>query len=133
MKPTLSPKPSPITGGTEMTQADTRLDVRRASETTAVIGIQGELTGATEALLMDAYARASDSMTRTVILDFTGLEYMNSTGIGLLVTLIVRAQRQRQRILAFGLSDHYRQILSLTRLDEAIAVVESEEAAVAAG
>ena len=33
---------------------------------------------------------------------------MNSGGIGLLVTLLVRAQRQRQRVLAFGLSDHYR-------------------------
>jgi hypothetical protein len=55
------------------------------------------------------------------------------TGIGLLVTLLVRTQRLRQRMLAFGLSDHYRQILSLTRLDEAIAVVESEEAALASG
>jgi anti-sigma B factor antagonist len=116
-----------------MTQTDTTLDVRRASETAAVIGVRGELTGAMEAPLMDAYSRASDPMTRTIALDFTELEYMNSTGIGLLVTLLVRAQRQRQRLVAFGLSEHYRQILSLTRLDEAIAVVESEEEAVAAG
>jgi anti-sigma B factor antagonist len=116
-----------------MTETNTLLDVRRVSETAAVIGVRGELTGATEAPLMDAYSRASDPMTRTVILDFTELDYMNSTGIGLLVTLLVRAQRQRQRLLAFGLSEHYRQILSLTRLDEAIAVVESEEEAVAAG
>ena len=116
-----------------MTQTDTRLDVRRASETAAVIGVRGELTGATESPLMDAYSRASDPMTRTVVLDFTELEYMNSTGIGLLVTLLVRAQRQRQRLLAFGLSEHYREILSLTRLDEAIAVVASEQEALAAG
>jgi len=114
-----------------MTQTDSQLDVRRASEAAAVVGIRGELTGATEASLMDAYARASDPMTRRIILDFTELEYMNSTGIGLLVTLLVRAQRQRQRILAFGLSEHYRQILSLTRLDEAIAVVGSEDEALA--
>ncbi len=116
-----------------MNQTHSRLDVRRASEAAAVIGIRGELTGATETPLMDAYARASDPMTRTIILDFTELEYMNSTGIGLLVTLLVRAQRQRQRVLAFGLSEHYRQILSLTRLDEAIAVVGSEAEAIAAG
>jgi anti-sigma B factor antagonist len=116
-----------------MERTDTRLDVRRASEVAAILGIRGELTGATEAPLMDAYGRASDPMTRTIILDFTQLEYMNSTGIGLLVTLLVRAQRHRQRMLAFGLSEHYRQILSLTRLDEAIAVVGSEEEAVAAG
>ena len=45
---------------------------------------------------------------------------MNSSGIGLLVTLLVRANRNRQRMLAYGLSDHYRQIFELTRLDEAI-------------
>jgi anti-sigma B factor antagonist len=70
-------------------------------------------------------------MTRTIVLDFTELEYMNSTGIGLLVTLLVRAQRHRQRILEFGLSEHYRQMLSLARLDEAIGIVSSEDEALA--
>ena len=114
-----------------MADTDTSLDVRRPSESAAVIAVRGELTGATEGALMDAYGKASDSVTRVVVLDFTELEYMNSTGIGLLVTLLVRAQRQRQRLMAFGLSDHYRDILSLTRLDEAIGVVGSEDEALA--
>ncbi len=66
------------------------------------------------------------------MLDFGGLEYMNSSGIGLLVTLLVRAQRNHQRMLAFGLTEHYRQIFELTRLDEAIAIHETEDAALAA-
>ena len=57
---------------------------------------------------------------------------MNSSGIGLLVTLLVRAKRNHQRILAYGLSEHYRQIFELTRLDEAIAIYETEDAALAA-
>jgi anti-sigma B factor antagonist len=66
------------------------------------------------------------------VLDFSGLQYMNSSGIGLLVTLLVRANRNRQRMLAYGLSEHYRQIFELTRLDEAIAIHETEDAALAA-
>jgi anti-sigma B factor antagonist len=114
-----------------MPDTDTALEVRRASDRAAIVAIRGELTGATEAALMDAYARAADPSTRVVALDFSELEYMNSTGIGLLVTLLVRAQRQRQKLMAFGLSDHYREILSLTRLDEAIGVVASEADALA--
>ncbi len=57
---------------------------------------------------------------------------MNSGGIGLLVTLLVRAQRQRQRVLAYGLSEHYRQIFELTRLDEAIGIHDTEDEALAA-
>ena len=67
-----------------------------------------------------------------MVLDFGGLQYMNSSGIGLLVTLLVRANRNRQRMLAYGLSEHYRQIFELTRLDEAIAIHENEDAALAA-
>ena len=58
------------------------------------------------------------------MLNFPALDYMNSGGIGLLVMLLVRAQRQRQKVLAFGLSEHYRQIFELTRLDEAIGIFE---------
>jgi anti-sigma B factor antagonist len=108
------------------------MQVRSAGEHASVIDIDGELTGATEAALMDAYQQASGAQTRAIVLNFSPLEYMNSTGIGLLVTLLVRAQRQGQRMLAYGLSDHYRQILSLTRLDEAIGIVESEADALAA-
>ena len=67
-----------------------------------------------------------------MILNFTGLEYMNSGGIGLLVTLLVRANRQSQRLLAYGLNDHYRQIFELTRLDEAIGIHADEADALAA-
>ena len=116
-----------------MPETGTTLEVRRADDQTAIIAVHGELTGATEAALMDAYGHAAGPSTRVVVLDFTELDYMNSTGIGLLVTLLVRAQRQRQRLMAFGLSEHYRQILSLTRLDEAIGVVETEEEALRAG
>ena len=50
----------------------------------------------------------------------------------MLVTLLIRVQRAGQRLLAIGLDDHYRQILSLTRLDEAIQIHDSEAAAIAA-
>ena len=56
---------------------------------------------------------------------------MNSGGIGMLVTLLVRANRQRQRLVAFGLNEHYRQIFELTRLDEAIGIFDTETEAFA--
>ena len=67
-----------------------------------------------------------------MILDFGGLDYMNSGGIGLLVTLLVRAQRQNKKLMAIGLNEHYLQIFSLTRLDEAIGIHDTEDAALAA-
>jgi len=114
-----------------MTQ-ETLFDVRRAGDNTGVVEVRGDITAASEDALMDAYGRAGEGDTRAVLLDFSQLEYMNSGGIGLLVTLLVRANRAKQRLLACGLNDHYRQIFELTRLDEAISIFDDEAAALAA-
>ncbi|HEX2142172.1 MAG TPA: STAS domain-containing protein [Candidatus Limnocylindria bacterium] len=108
------------------------MNVRHPDEGTSIIDIAGELTGESEQELADAQQAASRPGTKLVVLNFTGLEYMNSTGIGLLVTLLIRAQREGQRVVAYGLDEHYREIFSLTRLDEAIAIVDSEADALAA-
>src|SRR5687768_12782552 len=109
-----------------MPEAATTFDVRELSEQSRAIDIKGDITAQSEDVLMDAYGRASGDSVKAIVLNFTGLEYMNSGGIGLLVTLLVRAQRQRQRVLAYGLSDHYRQIFELTRLDEAVSIHDTE-------
>ena len=114
--------------------APVKLDitVREISPKTTILDIQGEVTGSAESILMDAYTQATAAGVQAVILNFSGLEYMNSSGIGLLVTLLIRTQRQKQRLLAFGLSEHYRQIFELTQLDKAIGIYPSEAAALAA-
>jgi anti-sigma B factor antagonist len=114
-----------------MPDTATTFEVREVLDTARVIEIKGDITAASEDVLMDAYTRASESGVRAIVLSFAQLDYMNSGGIGLLVTLLVRAQRQRQRVLAYGLSDHYRQIFELTRLDEAVGIHDTEEDALA--
>ena len=115
-----------------MAQGTVSFAVRRLTDTASAIDIQGDVTAASEDALMDAFTTATEAGARVVLLDFTALEYMNSGGIGLLVTLLVRANRQRQQLLACGLNDHYRQIFELTRLDEAIAIHANEAEALAA-
>jgi anti-sigma B factor antagonist len=106
--------------------------VRKINPATSIIDLEGDVTSAAENTLMDAYSQASSGDPRVIILNFSKLAYMNSSGIGLLVTLLIRIQRQKQRLLAFGLSDHYQQIFELTRLNEAIGIYATESEALAA-
>ena len=108
------------------------MDVRQANDRVSVVDVAGDVTSGSEDVLMDAYTRASGDATKAIVLNFSGLEYMNSGGIGLLVTLLVRANRQKQKLFAYGLNDHYRQIFELTRLDEAIGIYDDEERALSA-
>lgn len=108
------------------------IEVRRPTAGGAVLDIHGDLTGAGENALMDAYHQATSGGARLICLNFSDLQYMNSSGIGLLVTLLIRVQRQRQKMVAFGLSSHYQQIFELTRLNEAITIYAGEAAALGA-
>ena len=114
-----------------MTPGTLSTTVRKIGDV-AVLDIQGDITAASEDALGEAYAEGAGGGTRAIVLNFTGLEYMNSGGIGLLVTLLVRANRAKQKLLAFGLTEHYREIFDLTRLDEAIGIYDNEAEAVAA-
>jgi len=115
-----------------MSETTTAFDVRHPTEGVSIIDVRGDVTPASEDGLGDAFAQASEAAAAGVVINFTGLDYMNSGGIGLLVTLLVRAQRSKQQLAAFGLSDHYRQIFELTRLDDAIAIHDTEADAIAA-
>lgn len=106
--------------------------VRRISAVVSVIDVQGDITAQSEETLMSAYAQANDNGAKYIVINFDGLDYMNSSGIGLLVTMLIRVQREKQQLLAYGLSEHYQQIFELTRLNEAIGIYENEAAALAA-
>jgi anti-sigma B factor antagonist len=119
-------------------RSQAKVQVRQVGNQTCVMDIGGELTAFAEVVLMAAYNEGCGAGVRTIILNFSQLDYMSSSGIGLLVTLLIRTQRQQQRLLACGLNDHYQQIFKLTRLNEAIAIYATEagalsEAGVAVG
>ncbi len=96
------------------------------------IEVSGDVTSKCEQDLMTAHEQATDGGAKLIVLDFAGMEYMNSGGIGMLVTLLVRGQRRQQTLAAVGLTEHYRQIFELTRLDEAFHIADDAAAALAA-
>ena len=102
--PTLRTKPQadgglviPFPKDGEHISGESRLYARSSGDDKAsIIDIHGEVTAAAENALMDAYTQAGDHNARVIILNFAGMEYMNSSGIGLLVTLLIRINRQKQ-------------------------------------
>jgi len=115
-----------------MPTANVTMTVREATPRVRVIDIAGEITSFSEKEISSAHEEAARGGVDAVVLNFEDLDYMNSGGIGLLVTTLIRAQRSDHRLMAFGLTDHYRQIFSLTRLDEAIEIFDSEASALGA-
>lgn len=79
---------------------------------------------------------SSDSLapsTDIILLNFSDVDYINSTGIALIVSLLTRARKAHCRLLACGLSDHYAEIFQITRLVDFIGIFPDEASALAAG
>lgn len=115
-----------------MFQTNATMKARKINEFTSAIDIQGEVNAYAEGMLMEAYKQASVGSVRFIILNFRRLQYMNSSGIGLLVSLLIRSQRKGQTLMACGLNEHYTNIFELTRLGEAIQIFPDENDAIMA-
>ena len=81
-----------------MAEAKISMSVRSPIDQLKVIDIAGELTALSEPVLAEAYENADRPGVKVVALNFTGLDYMNSSGIGLLVTILIRAQRHKASV-----------------------------------
>ena len=66
---------------------------------------------------------------RRVVLDFSATEYINSSGIALVVSILGRARSEGRAVAAVGLSEHYRHIFDITRLSDFISVCDDLDAA----
>jgi len=95
----------------------------------AVIDLRGEINGFAEAELTAAYDKAELENPSSVVLNFSDVDYINSTGIALIVGLMSRARKARRRLVVFGLSDHYLEIFKITRLADFLSIVPDRESA----
>ncbi len=107
-----------------------RGNVRREGSV-AFIDLFGEINSFAEEALTAAYDEAEAGDPATVALNFTSVDYINSTGIALLIGLLARARKAHRRLVVYGLSDHYVQIFKLTRLSDFMSVVPDEVSALA--
>jgi anti-sigma B factor antagonist len=90
----------------------------RTSEGIDVLELHGQIDATAGPGLQAAYAVVASDGAGSVVLDFTDVDYINSTGIAHIVAVLASARAQRRNVIACGLSAHYREIFSITRLSD---------------
>jgi anti-anti-sigma factor len=94
----------------------------------AIIDLVGTIDSGAEPALGAAYD-ASATVGGPLLLGFSGVDFINSTGIALLVGLLARARADGRPVRAWGLSPHYREIFEITRLADFLEVFSDETGA----
>jgi anti-anti-sigma factor len=101
----------------------------RQREGVAIVDLIGDVDSGAEATLQRGYDEAAAG-GGPVVLNFAAAEYINSTGIALIVGLLAQARARSVRITACGLSEHYREIFEITRLADFMTIADNEDGAV---
>lgn len=95
----------------------------------AILDMTGEINSFAEAGMNAAYTDAESENPGKIVLNFTAVDYINSTGIALIVGLLARARKARRAMVVYGLSDHYIEIFQITRLADFMTIYPDEVSA----
>lgn len=98
----------------------------------AIIDLRGEINSFGEDALDAAYVQACSKNPDTILLDFAHVDYINSTGIALIVSLMAKARSIGCRVIASGLNEHYREIFQITRLSDFMSIYPDQNSALLA-
>ena len=94
-----------------------------------VLDLHGGINGFAQEALNAAYTEAEAKDPETILLNFEEVDYIDSAGLVLIGRLLAKARASKRRLLAYGLSDHYVEILNITRLSDFVSVFPDEESA----
>jgi anti-anti-sigma factor len=103
----------------------------RRPEGMAIIDLHGEINAFAEPALNAAYDKVLASDPATIILNFSDVSYINSTGIALIVGLLAQARKSHRRLVTCGLNEHYQEIFHITRLSDFMTIYADEASALA--
>ena len=97
----------------------------------AIVDLPARIDGTAEQGLNDAYAQATERGAKRVLLNFSGVEFLSSTGIALIVGFLARSRKDGREITSCGLNEHYREIFEITRLSDFMRIFPDERSALA--
>ncbi|KAA3620063.1 MAG: anti-sigma factor antagonist [Calditrichaeota bacterium] len=82
----------------------------------AVFNMNGDLTHESQKRMLDAYEKVVSSKMQNILLDFSHVDYINSAGMSVIITILTKAQNAQQALFACGLSQHFQKIFDMVGL-----------------
>ena len=114
-----------------MTEPTLKVHIRQQNNR-AILDLEGDINAGSADTLTAAYQTASAASGNPIVLNFSAVDYINSTGIAVIVSLLAQARQAHRPLIVFGLSDHYLEIFKITRLSDFMTIHESEAEALEA-
>ena len=103
-----------------------------AGHPVAVLRFEGDIASTSKDAVLGAYQSQPKATTKLILLDFTRVDYINSSGIALVIQLLIEAANSGQKVYAFGLSAHFTKVFTMVGITKYAELFPNESAALAA-
>jgi anti-anti-sigma factor len=106
-------------------------EVRYGETPITVLRFAGDITSASQAAVLGTYQGISGT-TKRILLDFSGVDYLNSSGIALVIQMLIAASKTGQIIQTFGLKPHFQKVFTMVGITKYTTIYPDEKTACAA-
>ena len=92
----------------------------------------GDISSASKDAVVGAYQALDKAAHKNILLDFKGVEYLNSSGIALVIQVLMEANKSAQTVAICGLTPHFTKVFTMVGITKYAALYPDEAAALAA-
>jgi anti-sigma B factor antagonist len=116
------------------TETKSRVDqlTSPAGHDVSVLRFEGDIASTSKDAVLGAYQSLSKETTKIVLLDFSKVDYINSSGIALVIQLLIEASNAGQKVYAFGLSAHFTKVFTMVGITKYAGLFPGQAEAMAA-
>ena len=98
----------------------------------AVLRFEGDIASTSKDAVLGAYEGLPKETTKLILLDFTRVDYINSSGIALVIQMLIEASNAGQKVFAFGLSPHFTKVFTMVGITKYAGLFPGQSEALAA-
>ncbi len=102
-----------------------------AGNPVTVLRFEGDIASTSKEAVLGAYQALPKTEVRRVLLDFTKVDYINSSGIALIIQLLIEAANSNQKVCAFGLSAHFVKVFTMVGITKYAGIFPTQAEALA--
>ena len=103
-----------------------------AGHPVTVLRFEGDIASTSKEAVLGAYQALPKATVKVVLLDFTKVDYINSSGIALVIQLLMEATNAAQKVCAFGLSAHFTKVFTMVGITKYAGLFPTQAEALAA-
>jgi anti-anti-sigma factor len=121
--------------GDQIVQSETKAHVDQITspggQPVSVLRFEGDISSTSKEAVLGTYQALPKGDVKLILLDFTKVDYINSSGIAVCIQLLIEAANSGQKVSAFGLSPHFVKVFTMVGITKYAKLLPTQAEALA--